>query len=147
MGKEYLDKGEVDNAISRFQSSIDLDENIFESRYNLGVAYIQKNDYNNAIIQLKKAIEINPKSSDAYYSYAVALENQGLKFEEILDGDKNKPTKEEMIENLKIVDKSIKMYQNYLSNLKTSPDDSVEVHIKELQNLIVKYKEEYKIEE
>ena len=35
MGKNYLDKGDYNNAISRFQSSVDLDENVFESRYNL----------------------------------------------------------------------------------------------------------------
>ena len=31
IGKEYLDKGDYDNAVARFQSSVDLDENVFES--------------------------------------------------------------------------------------------------------------------
>ena len=45
IGKEYLDKGDYDNAVARFQSSVDLDENVFESRYNLGVAYIAKEEW------------------------------------------------------------------------------------------------------
>ena len=73
IGKEYLDKGDYENAIGRFQSSVDLDENVFESRYNLGVAYIAKEDYKNAVGQLEAAVKINPESADAYYSYAVAL--------------------------------------------------------------------------
>ena len=140
MGKNYLDKGDYNNAISRFQSSVDLDENVFESRYNLGVAYIKKEDYKNAIEQLKSAIKINPISPDAHYSLAVALESYGLQFEENpLDEkeDKKEFTKEEINELLENVEEAIKMYEKYIELAPDAKDiEAVKAHIEELNKTI-----------
>lgn len=139
MGKDYLDKGDYNNAISRFQSSVDLDENVFESRYNLGVAYIKKQDYEKAIEQLDHAIKINPASPDAHYSYAVALETKGLQFQQNpLDEENVKEYSEDEIqESLKIVQEAITMYEKYIE---LSPDakdiEAVKNHIQELNNII-----------
>ena len=73
MGKEYLDKGDYENAIGRFQSSVDLDENVFESRYNLGVAYIAKEDYKNAVGQLEAAVKIKPQMAGGYFFFLGSL--------------------------------------------------------------------------
>lgn len=137
MGKDYLDKGDYNNAIARFQSSVDLNENVFESRYNLGVAYINKEEYKSAIEHLKKAIEINPSSSDAYYSYAVALESEGLKFEKN-EFDENEQNKEEYTEEeieicLKNVKEAVEMYEKYVElNPNANDIEHVKEHIKEL---------------
>jgi tetratricopeptide (TPR) repeat protein len=72
---EYMKKGDFENAISRLKSSVDLDESIFESQYNLAVAYTEAEDYEHAIEVFKKAIELNPEFADVYYSYAIAQEN------------------------------------------------------------------------
>lgn len=106
MGIDYMQKGDYDNAISRLQSSVDLDENVFETRFNLGVAYTKKDEYKKAIEQFEAAINLNPKSYEANYSYAVALESLGFEFEERMfdnqsdDKTKVKALSKEDIENL-----------------------------------------------
>lgn len=72
---EYMKAGEVDKAICRYKSSLDLDAGILETNYNLGVAYISAKNYEEAISSLKNVLKINPEFADAYYSIAVALEN------------------------------------------------------------------------
>ena len=73
--KGYIEQGDYQNAIERLKSSVDLDDTVFETHYNLAVAYTQAEDYPNAIAAYKKAIEINPDFADAYYSLAVAEED------------------------------------------------------------------------
>ncbi len=73
--KGYIEQGDYTNAIERLKSSVDLDNNVFETHYNLAVAYTQAEDYVNAINSFKKAIELNPDYADAYYSLAVAEED------------------------------------------------------------------------
>lgn len=73
--KSYIEQGDYQNAIERLKSSVDLDESVFETHYNLAVAYTQAEDYQNAITSYKKAIELKPDFADAYYSLAVAQED------------------------------------------------------------------------
>ena len=73
--KTSIEQGDYQSAIERLKSSIDLDDSIFESHYNLAVAYTQAEDYVNAIASYKKAIELKPDFADAYYSIAVAQES------------------------------------------------------------------------
>ena len=73
--KVYMEEGDYKAAIERLKSSIDLDDTIFETHYNLAVAYTQDEDYANAIEAYKDAIELNPDMPDSYYSLAVAQEN------------------------------------------------------------------------
>ncbi len=73
--KVYIEQGDYQNAIERLKSSVDLDDTVFETHYNLAVAYTQAEDYINAINSFKKAIELNPDFADAYYSLAVAEED------------------------------------------------------------------------
>lgn len=73
--KVYLEEGDYNAAIERLKSSIDLDDTIFETHYNLAVAYTNAEDYVNAIQSYKNAIELNPDMPDSYYSLAVAEGN------------------------------------------------------------------------
>lgn len=73
--KSYIEQGDYQNAIERLKSSVDLDDTVFETHYNLAVAYTQSEDYKNAISSYLKAIELNPSFADAYYSLAVAEED------------------------------------------------------------------------
>lgn len=73
--KTYMDNGDIENAISRLKSSVDLDPTIFESHYNLAVAYTRAENYSDAIESYKKAIELKPDFADSYYSLAVCEEN------------------------------------------------------------------------
>ena len=130
--KAFIDQGDYTNAIERLKSSIDLDDTVFESHYNLAVAYTAAEDYPNAIEAYKKAIALNPDFADAYYSLAVAeedyaadvakgelkLDNAGqpvkVKEEELPDIDKLVLTPE----TLKLIDTlledAVKQYGLYL---------------------------------
>lgn len=144
MGIDYLNKGDIDGAISRFQSSVDLDDNIYESHFNLGVAFIQKQDNDNAIIHLKKATEINPKAQDAYRSLAIAYENKAFDFDNI-EG-KEKRSKEDVIVDINLINEAIFIYETYLSFVKEKAEiENVQNHINELKNTIDNYKKEYQI--
>ena len=156
MGADYLQKGDIDNAIARFKSSVDLDENIFESRYNLGVAYVQKEDYEDAIPELEAAVKLKPDSKDACYSLGVALESEGLKFEinPFDDADLNKAedanevkiARDDVVEGLILLKKATTSYKNYLKLTEdTNEKEKVEAHIIELSETISKYKKEYEI--
>ena len=79
--KEYMEAGEIDKAICRLRSSIDLDTNVFETHYNLGVALISAKQYGEAEKSLENAIKLKPDFADAYYSLAVAQEE--LAYEKI----------------------------------------------------------------
>lgn len=138
IGKEYLDKGDYESAIGRFKSSIDLDENVFESRYNLGVAYIKKDDFTNAAAELKKAIELNPLSADAYYSYAVALEGAARP-----DVDESESEDKIPAVDVALIDEAVSMYQKYLELSAEAKDkEAVLNHIDELIEISAGGKEE-----
>ena len=73
--KTYLDQGNYNAAISRLQASIDLDNTIFETHYNLGIAYTNAEKYLDAIKAFNNASNLKPDIKDTYYSLAVAQEN------------------------------------------------------------------------
>ena len=73
--KEYMDNGEINKAICRYKSSLDLDKEVFETNYNLGVAYLSIQKYNDAIEYLNIAQKIDLENSGVYYSLAVAQES------------------------------------------------------------------------
>lgn len=93
--KGYIEQGDYENAIERLKSSVDLDDTVFETHYNLAVAYTQAEDYQNAIDSYRKAISLNPDFADAYYSLAVAEEDYSIDLAKgILTLDENgKPVK------------------------------------------------------
>ena len=72
--QEYMEKGDTDSAICRYEASLDLDSNVFETRYNLGVAYLNAKKYDKAKEMLTKAAELKPDFPDTYYSLAVAID-------------------------------------------------------------------------
>lgn len=71
----FMEKENYPEAIERLKSSIDLDDSLFESHYNLAIAYTKNNDYISAVESYKKAIQLNPDFAEAYYSLAVTEEN------------------------------------------------------------------------
>jgi len=73
--KTYLDQGNYKAAISRLQASVDLDNTIFETHYNLGIACTNAEKYTDAIKAFSEAAKLKPEIKDTYYSMAVAQEN------------------------------------------------------------------------
>lgn len=153
--KDYLDKGDFENAISRLKSSIDLDSTFFETHYNLGIAYTQAEKYPEAVETFQNAVKLKPNFADTYYSLAVAQENYA---KSIIDGsinkkDKEKPdmnepesnkpkelTKEEKDQVVKLFNDSISSYTTYLEKGKDIQDkQDVEEKIESLKTQVLKY--------
>lgn len=150
--KEYLDKGDYDEAIKRLESSVDLDGTIFESRYNLAVAYVNKEQFEKAVNQLKEAIALNPANPDVYYTLGVAYEGEASnkvinKFPEAgieTEDGAEKPAEtfgtgifknlEDAQFAVQKLDESIEAYKKYLE-LSKIPEDSekVQEHINDLE--------------
>lgn len=164
--KTYLDQGDYENAISRLKSSVDLDNTIFETHYNLGIAYTQAEKYPEAVETFKNAIELKPDFADTYYSLAVAQENfaKGIEDGSIKekakgaddkeeatssndeknisdDGiQKKKLTKQEKEQIAELFNDSIKSYTTYLEKGKDIQDrKDVEEKVEYLKTQIEKY--------
>lgn len=162
--QEFMQKGDIQGAISRLESSVDLDGTIFETRYNLGVAYISAQEFKKAQTQLEEAIKIKPEFADSYYSLAVAKESDALK---ILEEDENDQTNTEPqtaetqndetdgLKNISeeeakyLVDtlnSSTELYKKYLELKPQSNDkEEVEAQINYLEETISKYSQKYNL--
>lgn len=160
--KDYLDKGDFENAISRLNSSIDLDSTIFETHYDLGIAYTQAEKYPEAVETFQSAIKLKPDFADAYYSLAVAQENYA---KGIIDGslknkddndktktqdlDAEQPKKELTIEEKAqietLLNDSITSYSSYLDKGQDIKDKKdVEEKIEYLKTQALKYSSDKK---
>ena len=162
--QELMQKGDIQGAISRLESSVDLDRTIFETRYNLGVAYISAQEFKKAQTQLEEAIKIKPEFADSYYSLAVAKESDALK---ILEEDENDQTntepqtaetQDDETDGLKNISEeeakylvdtlnsSTELYKKYLELKPQSNDkEEVEAQINYLEETISKYSQKYKL--
>lgn len=152
--KEYMANGEVEKAICRLRSSIDLDTSIFETHYNLGVALIENKEFAEAQTSLKNAIQLNPDYADSYYSLAVACEGEA---DQIANGTQKSEDKEDIAQpeetntektlteeqKTKIVDllnSAIDNYNKYLIKQPESKDkDKIESQINYINSEIKKY--------
>lgn len=161
--KTYLEKGDYDNAISRLKSSIDLDNTIFETHYNLGIAYTQAEKYPEAIDTFKNALKLKPNFTDTYYSLAVAQENYA---KGIIDGSlkekengkqetaeqkvpedeapqKKELTKEEKEQIVQLFNDSIESYNTYLQKASNIDDKSdIQEKVEYLKTQAAKYSSE-----
>lgn len=149
--KVYLDEGNYKEAIERLKSSIDLDDTIFETHYNLAVAYTQAEDYVHAIDAYKQAINLKPDFAEAYYSLAVTqnnlaldLKNGNVRIDEFgkyfipefddLENEKDYEPSKEILENIKAVYLEAKV--NYELYLEKSPDaDDKEEVLQEINKI------------
>ena len=155
--QEFMNKGDPDSAICRLEASLDLDSNVFETRYNLGVAYLNAKEYEKSIESLQKAIELKPDFTDTYYSLAIAIDEKNyneiekIKHPEnfVNDGETPVITEEETIVNqpavIKLTDEekaiitqkvneSIEAYNTYLEKVPNAQEkESVQNRISSLQ--------------
>lgn len=159
---QFMKDGDYKSAISRLQSSVDLDPTIFESQYNLGVAYTEDEDYDEAIEAFKAALELKPESKEVYYSMAVMYENYAkdlfagntkaqkeqvetededsddtaAKNNQTTDG-KYKPTETEIENVKKYYGEAIADYEKYMELAPDASDSSdVTAHIEEIRAML-----------
>ena len=108
--KEYSEKGKLSTAISRLESSVDLDGNIFESRYNLAVAYVEAKECEKALEQINVAEKLKDSEPSVYYVQGLA---NGCLAEKVY---KTKDGEDVVYNDYNEALKSAKEYINYLKN-------------------------------
>lgn len=157
--KAMMAEGRIDDAIARLESSIDLDERVFETHYNLAVVYIQAKKYDKAEKSLEKTIELNPDFADAYYSMGVVYEDMAVDIingevkddqGNIVNEDKTQISEEtdekkdltdaEKIQICNYITSAIDYYNKYLSK-NSNAEDKVKVNekIESLNKDLLKY--------
>ncbi len=141
---ERMNAGDIDTAISRLEASIDLDENIFETRYNLASAYIKASKCDLAIEQLDAAQKIRPKEPSVYYTLGVAYDCMADSIYGNSDdlnnitSDKNNDiaqSKDSKEKYLPYLNSAISNYEKYAELSPQAQDkDSVEERVRILKN-------------
>jgi len=66
LGVVQFQKGDLDDAIEKYEQSLRLNPDYAEARYNLGSALLQKGKIDDAIAQCQKALELGPNDPDAH---------------------------------------------------------------------------------
>jgi len=148
---EYMQKGDYESAMNRLQASLDLDNTMYQTYYNLGVAAIGANKYDIAVQALEDGIKIKPDFYDFYYSLGVAqigfaddiYEKAETEETASLDSEKDKAEinrditdtdKENVIELKK---SAITNLEKYLANVPDAQEkESIEEMIKQSQEFI-----------
>ena len=86
LGFLFLRRGELDEAISEFQTALDIRSRNIETHYSLGAALIQNNLgnafarkqlWNEAIDHLQEAVRLRPDYADAYFNLGSVLFQEG----------------------------------------------------------------------
>lgn len=139
----YMDKGDTETAICRLKSSLDLDNEIFQTHYNLAVAYNTIGKYKESIEESKKVIELKPDFPEAVYTLAVAKEALAYELIEnktIIGGDfLTTLSMDEIAEFNDAAQGAIDAYNEYLVmklDVKTKDTELISDKITELNNKI-----------
>lgn len=155
--QEYMNSGRTEDAVSRLEASIDLDNTIYETYYNLAVAYMKLDKTDKAQEALNRVLELNPDFPDAYYTMAVIYEDKAYaiingedkdKNSENSAEDKNDLQKKELSDGEKTeicidFDSAIDYYNKYLvKNQNASDRDKVNEKIEQLNSELQKYGKE-----
>lgn len=95
-GMDYINEGDIENAISKFTKAVEIDPNFAFAWDNLGISYRKNTEYDKAIASYQKSLEIYPEGRlpllniaitynlNKQYNEAVTYYN---KFIEIYDED------------------------------------------------------------
>ena len=124
----YLNNGEIDKAISRLEASVDLDGNIYESRYNLAVAYIRKGECEKALENIEVALNLIKNEPAVLYTHGIASIRVADKIFE-------KPNEKGEIKPVKFDDKNLeKQSLTRFVELYKNANDSFEKYVKLVPN-------------
>jgi len=139
---ELMEAGDYKGAIARLESINDLNPNLPEIHYNLGIAYYNNGDFEKSISTLKDALRLNNGLIDA--NYTIALSYQGLFEKQLQDIDNPKPNednnigyendtmpltkKEKMGLAIENIQNAKEFYEKYLDSL-TNQDDKDKISI------------------
>lgn len=148
---EYMQKGDYESAMNRLQASLDLDNTMYQTYYNLGVAAINANKYDVAIKALEDGSKIKPDYADFYYSLGVAqigyaddiYEKAEVKESAKADTEKEEVEIERTVDEVNQID-MVDLKQSAILNLKkylelnpaTKDKESIDEMIKQCEDFI-----------
>ncbi len=143
---KLMEDGETQGAISRWESSVDLDPNVYETRYNLANAYVNLNQCDKALLHAKAAQELSKKEPMANYMLAVSYDCAANQLIETKNENgetvkKEFKTKEEqdkvMAEYIDYLENAMKNYDAYVTQMHNAEDsDSIVKKVNELKQVI-----------
>ena len=141
---KYMDNGDSETAICRLKSSIDLDDEIYQTHYNLAIAYNNIEKYEEAVIELNKVLELKPDFYDALYSLAVAKDAIAMKILDntnASDSSENLTyTAEQMSDFNNKASEVIDLYNQYLvKKVNAEETDKINERIQELNSQIKEF--------
>ncbi len=143
----YIDKGDTETAICRLKSSLDLDDEIYQTHYNLARAYYQIDKYEEAVEELKKVMELKPDYYDAIYLMAAAKEALAFKIiDRIPDetGIIKDFTPEEIVEFTTKAQEVVDLYNDYIVKKIDAPDtQQINEKIEKINEKIKEYTKKY----
>lgn len=124
--ESYLNNGDTETAICRLKSSLDLDDEIYQTHYNLAIAYNTIGKYKDAVSESKKVIELKPDFKIAYYTLAVAQEGYAFELIENVE-DNNNLSLDEISNFINSANESVETYNKYLV-LDTKADNTDKIN-------------------
>lgn len=141
--ESYLNNGDTETAICRLKSSLELDNEIFQTHYNLAVAYNNIGNYEGSVEEAKRVIELKPDFKDAYYTMAVAKEALAYSILE-KEPDENGVIQELTIDEIATFNnkaaEAVEAYNQYLvMNTNTEDSDKINSQITALNEKIKEY--------
>jgi tetratricopeptide (TPR) repeat protein len=77
LGVVLFKKGQTDEAIRQFQTTLRLNPRHAQAQYNLGIAFASKGQWDEAIRQYREAIRLSPDYAEAHNNLGSALGNRG----------------------------------------------------------------------
>jgi tetratricopeptide (TPR) repeat protein len=118
--QKLLEAGDYKAAAARLESINDLNPNLPENHYNLGIAYYRMGEKEKTIESMKKALELKSDLPDAYYTLAVTYEDIAIEKEAVLEEEKDAQKKADITKE--IIESYQKAQDNYASYVKTVKD-------------------------
>lgn len=147
---EYMQKGDYESAMNRLQASLDLDNTMYQTYYNLGVAAIGAEKYETAIDALKDGIKLKSDYYDFYYSLGVAQIGladdlyEKAEVEETATLDTEKETADIKSDVIEVdFERIIELKKSAVENLKKYLDNVPDTQDKESIDEMIKQCEEF----
>ena len=145
---EYMEKGQYELAMERLQASLELDNTMYETYYNLGIAAMNAKKYEQSIDAFKKVLELKPDSVNAYYSLGIAqsdyadeiFEHGSNLGEDVEDSEKSvEVSSEDKQKALTLKKEAIENMKKYIAKFPSADDmDAVNDLIKEMEDFVKK---------
>jgi len=77
LGQAFIEKGQVDEAVTEFQQALSINPDDDNAHNNLGKAFIEKGQADEAMAEFQHALAINPEDANAHLNLGLAQEARG----------------------------------------------------------------------